>query len=449
MPYEVSYLRLWEVWFSQDATVSLDSVEGVVAHVCKELNILAEDEGKYESVKYSVTKVCYRIRSRWLKHCRNSRGLLAAEKTWLETTVTFGLPSGLPPMKKRGRGRPTVPVADASHKTKVRRVCNLRNLGNAQELSLAAEMNARAEGKTDAAKIMHELMQTSPSRPSKMRAALDAQKCKKDILPFSCDEALSLFLEGDMSNSVYQLMRNAAVSKNAKGLYPPYKRIKEAKDRCIPENLLISETCAEVKLQALIDNTGRRLVEVLLPVLKTLSPEENNSLLLRVKFGLDGTSDQSNYKQMFEGDTVDDSSIIITSMVPMQLIVQRSEKVVWHNIKSSSTRFCRLMRLQFAKETKEFTLKECDSVDREIKALVPTVAQHGSVTVTIKHEFQCSMIDGKVCSALTGISTQRCVVCGAYPSEFNDIDKMLTKEPNPDTFEFGLYPLHCYIRRDF
>ena len=56
------------------------------------------------------------------------------------------------------------------------------------------------------------------------------------------------------------------------------------------------------------------------------------------------------------------------------------------------------------------------------------------------------MVDGKICNALTQTSSARCYICDARPTEMNDIEKCLQKEVHKSTYEFGLSPLHTYIR---
>jgi hypothetical protein len=56
------------------------------------------------------------------------------------------------------------------------------------------------------------------------------------------------------------------------------------------------------------------------------------------------------------------------------------------------------------------------------------------------------MIDGKVCNALTSmISSQKCYVCGAIPTEMNKLDVSTWKEVDVAVYEFGLSTLHAWI----
>ena len=56
------------------------------------------------------------------------------------------------------------------------------------------------------------------------------------------------------------------------------------------------------------------------------------------------------------------------------------------------------------------------------------------------------MVDGKVCNALSNTSSMTCYICGAKPTEMNNIEECLGREVKEKYFEFGLSPLHSYIR---
>jgi hypothetical protein len=184
-------------------------------------------------------------------------------------------------------------------------------------------------------------------------------------------------------------------------------------------------------------------------VMETLSPIVLQNLHLICKWGLDGSSSQSMYKQASK-DSFPDSDLIMTCVVPLQLYYKGdncAKVVVWQNVRPSSTRYCRPLKLEFKKENKETILTEQQSVQKQIDRLEPsnvTMPRCGSIQV--RHRMIMSMIDGKVCNAITHTSSQRCCVCGALPREMNDIDKVLERRVDTEAFQFGLSTLHAYIR---
>lgn len=89
------------------------------------------------------------------------------------------------------------------------------------------------------------------------------------------------------------------------------------------------------------------------------------------EWGFDGASAQSRYKQKFVESDCDDSSIFLTSLVPIVIHVEKHpEKTYWENIKTSSTTLCRPLRLEFIRESEEHTLQIKREIDEETQ---PTI----------------------------------------------------------------------------
>lgn len=140
-----------------------------------------------------------------------------------------------------------------------------------------------------------------------------------------------------------------------------------------------------------------------------------------------------------------------TSCVPLQLKGKDTETnqeiIVWKNPRPSSPRFCRPIHIQFLHETTEVTVTETNRVNNEIDRLHPLSTVVDGKRIRVTHKLEQTMIDGKVCNALTGnSSTQRCYLCGATSKDFNDIDRMVTMKVNDDHLRFGLSTLHAWIR---
>lgn len=76
----------------------------------------------------------------------------------------------------------------------------------------------------------------------------------------------------------------------------------------------------EIKLQALLDHTSSRIVQATENNLSNFSDEELLEMVLTLKWGMDGSTGNSEYNQMFKDDdgTKTDASIFITSLVPIE-----------------------------------------------------------------------------------------------------------------------------------
>lgn len=120
--------------------------------------------------------------------------------------------------------------------------------------------------------------------------------------------------------------------------------------------------------------------------------------------------------------------------------------IIWKNPKPSSTRFCRPIRIQFQKETVDLTLNE-KKVDYQTENLQPFTIVINGEEIRVKFEMYLTMIDMKVCSAITSTkSAMRCYLCNATSSQFNDINLMKTLNVDETALGLGLSTLHAWIR---
>lgn len=120
--------------------------------------------------------------------------------------------------------------------------------------------------------------------------------------------------------------------------------------------------------------------------------------------------------------------------------------ILWANPKPSSTRYCRPIRFSFIKETTEVIKNEVKTIEDQIKNLIPFNFKTESGVIEISFVFVLTMIDGKVCNAVTGTtSTKRCYICGATSKHLNNLKKLKKFEPNPENYSFGMSTLHRYL----
>lgn len=117
-------------------------------------------------------------------------------------------------------------------------------------------------------------------------------------------------------------------------LYPNYgHNIIEAKKRCYPDNIQVIELEATVNSQSLLDHTVSRL-------LLTVETEHiPHKCIVFYKWGFDGSSGHSEYKQIFKCTEDSDSTVVTTTMVSIRIIADdESRAIIWQNPVPSSTR---------------------------------------------------------------------------------------------------------------
>jgi len=135
-----------------------------------------------------------------------------------------------------------------------------------------------------------------------------------------------------------------------------------------PDNINISETSVTVKLQVLLDHTVERIF--------LAKPESDfdslgHKFILVSKWGCDGSSGHSEYKQSFENEGATDANMFLISLVPLRMTDTNS--LFWENPRPSSTRLCRPVRFTFVKETPEIIRGEVNRMKSEISNLKDTI----------------------------------------------------------------------------
>lgn len=74
----------------------------------------------------------------------------------------------------------------------------------------------------------------------------------------SGEDAQAVSIDAKLSRHQYDIIRSKAQKK-----FPSYKIVQSEKKLCSPKDILVTDTCVSVPLQALLDHTVERL---LLPI---------------------------------------------------------------------------------------------------------------------------------------------------------------------------------------
>lgn len=249
-------------------------------------------------------------------------------------------------------------------------------------------------------------------------------------------------------------------SKNSGAdIWPCYNKVREAEDKCRPakEHVFISDDKVEVNLQALLNHTAERIVELQSDVIQHVVQLTNSTEIeaeLIYSYGFDGSSGHSPYNQGFhntQNTSLNDECLLATTLIPLRLrLLNNKNKILWNNKLSHSPRFCRPKKLKFVKETKEIILLEKKALDDEIGNLqTHAIICLGNVRICTKFQLYMTLIDEKVLNNITETSSmQSCPICHATPKQFNNI--LSIKEgkfvPIETSLQYGISPLHAWIR---
>lgn len=356
-----------------------------------------------------------------------------------------------PSTSNMAMGRPKVSFAEGSRQTKRRRIQGDVSMKSEEELCLAAEMKLHLNGKRNVANMFRKL-RSSPKSAKRLKHLEVKTKTQTNEVSFSADEALAFFISFKLTRHQYLGLRALVSKKGLNRLFPTYDKIIEAKKNCYPSDVTVTDMSAEVPLQSLLDHTTRRILEsqkdVLLSTFETVPDTTTLEIPLKFiyKWGSDGSGNQSRYKQKCVGD---DSNILTTSIVPLQLSYDNKKDknvLVWQNPRTSSTRFCRPIRIQFLKETNEVIKSEFSNIESQINELLPSKISVFDKNFVVNYQMLRTMVDGKVCNSLMSSSSQKCYLCNAGPTHFNNLEYIKSLSSNTSAYSFGLSTLHAYIR---
>nr|XP_022907706.1 uncharacterized protein LOC111419170 [Onthophagus taurus] len=376
----------------------------------------------------TFSRVKSEMKTKWQAANRTEKAFLEKNRNWLQGTVKITQKC----MSNIG-GRPESAFEDLSDCSKRRKTTFLRKENEAEALLFAGQMALRKFGNVSGAQVVKDIM-SSPSRGNKYKKAFRKSETSEPE-KLTPTQALSMFVEASLTRKQYEIIR-----ESSRKLYPSYSLLQRAKQDCYPDSnaYRVTETCAEIKLQALADHTAKRFIIYLEEVLISLTRKELASLELTYKWGCDG-SQQAQFKQTFSNSSDSDSNIFQSSLVPLQLICKKNKKVIWQNPTPSSPRFCRPMRIRFIRESKDVTNEEINYHKEQIKHLSTTENNIGDKEVTVNHKMLFTMVDGKVCNAATNTgSTMRCYICTLTSKDFNDLEKSEKAPINSENLEFGL-----------
>lgn len=203
----------------------------------------------------------------------------------------------------------------------------------------------------------------------------------------------------------------------------------------------VSDIHAEISLQYILNKTVESLIDLVEDKISQFS-----CLTLLCKWGFDGSSGHSIYKQKFFNSSNTDEFMFLIAFVPIRLMDTATGSIVWDNPTPSSTLYCRPIKFMFTKESPSLIKDEHMRIEQLIKNLKHSTIQFGSDSLQVSHNMLFTMIDGSICNVISGTnSTQTCYICGATPKETNrrGIENRL---PNESVYRYGLSTLHLWIR---
>lgn len=218
---------------------------------------------------------------------------------------------------------------------------------NTKQLLMAARFSAKRNKEQDLASIISEVLKT-PTIVKKIRSSLT----ENGIIKATPAEGMAYLIDNNLSKSQYHNMHMESKRRNA-DIWPRYELVRQEKEQCLPDNIIVTETSATVSLQNFLNHRIRRLMVMRMELIEADMQKRSLECVeatLILSWGFDGSSDHSTYNQHFDNGSVGSSetNLIATTTIPLRLVAQHGE-LYWCNRTPQSIRFCSPMSLEYKK----------------------------------------------------------------------------------------------------
>ena len=268
---------------------------------------------------------------------------LSKNSDWLDSEYCVPLPNSeeaiiesTPFTSFEKRGRPCVSYGDSSESSQKRKNTMLLKEYGFEHIFNTYLQALCSIGEEAEAKLVESLRIADKDKKNLISSFME-NASQKNML--TDEEALSVFIDLDLTKAQYLYMRKVTNERNC-SIFPPYCKIQGIKQTCYPPSsaIEIANTHAKIlELQDLLDHAVARILTI-----DSVYSIEFKHLLLYSKWGCDGSSGQSQYKQKLpeESELISNANLFTSSLVPIKLIDKVTGAVVWQNPAPSSVRFC-------------------------------------------------------------------------------------------------------------
>lgn len=194
--------------------------------------------------------------------------------------------------------------------------------------------------------------------------------------------------------------------------------MRAAEELCYPSRSSltnITESSADIKLQDLLDHICKHLLLTQRQVMKLLNSETVIKADLICKWRCDRSAGQSEYKQKFSDEDDSNANIFFTSLCNLNLLeVYLTRKLIlFGKIWDLCLFALSAYQVTVSSNTKS-AINKIKLIEQQITKLVPLEIVVDSTKITVNYQVLFTMIDGKICNAITSTTfTFKCYLCGA------------------------------------
>lgn len=299
-------------------------IDYVLGFLQETLELNNDEEAKSELADHFKTQFFCPYFKRCQDSCRIKQRFKNKYKNWLDQIVKFPerIFRNMASTNTVG-GRLKVTFEESCDRNKRRKTADMRANCSVTELFFATHMAMRASGNKEAALLVKTVTDAS-TPPNNITSILQSLKPNSNkLLQLTLDKTVAALVTHNLTRNVYESLRRLALEHNH-DLFPPYYKMLKAKQEAYPGDLSFSDRTCEVPLQNLLDHTCQRIIKALNPSKSAINSDAPTSgvqtYTLYCKWGFDGSSGYSAYKQAWQEDGISDQSIFATSLVPLRLV---------------------------------------------------------------------------------------------------------------------------------
>lgn len=402
--------------------------------------VSTKSECPYKLTDY-MKKICrnliYLYRRKWRTVKKAQHEFFKKYDKWLNVTLSFYIPIVISETPAQSQFNCLSKFIRISASQKRRNTEAMSSRSDTIESSRVSKMRLRSSDKVNITKVATNITPENSKKDKNYESYSDSNMSMK----ISVDYALSLLLETKLSRNQYEVLRSVNIENNC-NIYPSYKALLEAKEKCYPArtDIEIKDCSAEVKLQGLLDHTVEQILYIQRKHIKSSSSDYISNMKLFCKWGC---------SEIFTSES--NSSISSISIVPLRLLSNnrrtKEEYIVWENQCLSSPRFCRPIKLQFYPENRDGWIKEVDYVKEQVKKLVSFVTVFDGKMINVSYDLTFIVTNSQVCHANNSVSSnQYCLLCNTVQEEFNVIEDILIRGVNENNYSFGLSISYIWVR---
>lgn len=118
----------------------------------------------------------FELRKKWQASCRKEHRFFSSYSHWLNEVVhSINSQNSSKTPKRKSVGRPSLDFTSSGERSKRRKTESIRLRSSVEELTFAAQMKLREDGKVDEAKVVRDVMFGTPTRAQKYRNSVKSK----------------------------------------------------------------------------------------------------------------------------------------------------------------------------------------------------------------------------------------------------------------------------------